>query len=127
MKTNLLPLGCLMLIAMLLIIVPFLLFSCGEKPSFEGTYLRYAIHELGREWDTIIIKGSQTDIYSVTRKWKYERVLDGKTIAPEYKLVHTTAIRLRKEAQLIEKESGLKYHLDKGTLHVGETVYQKLK
>lgn len=128
MKSNGLPIGCWILLAMVVAAVVFVLASRGPgKSFFEGAYLRYVEHEFGREWDTLLIKRSGTDAYKITRKWKYERVLDGDTIAPEYKVFHRTAVWLENERLLVEEESGLRYRLEGESLQAGETVYQKLK
>ena len=111
----------------LLIMVGIFLFSCRSKPSLEGFYLRYAEHEFGKAWDTLLIKPITADAFRVTHKWKYERVLDGKAITPEYKSFHTTVAWLGKEGLLIEEETGLRYRLKGETLAVGETLYKKVK
>lgn len=120
------PVGYCVFVA-LVVTVALAQFGCRSKPSIEGFYLRYGEHEAGKEWDTLVIKGSGTDAYHVTRKWQYERVLDGAALTPEYKVFHSTVVWLRKEGLLVEEETGLRYLLKGETLQVGETHYKKVK
>jgi hypothetical protein len=106
--------------------VVFMLFARAEKPSFEGTYLRYSEHEFGKEWDSLIIKKSIAQVYRITHKWKYERLLDGNQLSPEYKILHTSAFLQPKQRLLIEELVGCD-RLVGEVLQVGETRYQKLK
>ena len=62
----------------------------------------------------------------IERKWKYERVLDGKVIEPEYKRMVTTG--LYKNKVLEEAETGLLYSIDlkNRRINAGAIQYQKL-
>jgi hypothetical protein len=105
--------------------------ACSEvKPDpvsgfIPGTYIRYAEHEFGHEYDTLVITaiGNQ---FSIQRKWKYERVLDGQLIEPEYKKTTMTGILNR--GILTEEQTGAYYSfdLDAKCLYSGDTRYDKV-
>ena len=115
-----------------------LLVSCVgpfEKDPIQqfipGTYIRFSSHEFGTEHDTLFIRLQNESIneYLITRRWKYARVMDGKTIEPEYKILTTSAI-YNKDAKLLEEnDTGNRYSfdMDKEVLFAGTTKYQKLK
>ncbi len=80
--------------------VLFLLASCSSSESdaikefIPGTYIRFSQHEFGKEYDTLVIslQNESASHYQILRKWRYERVLDGKSIEPEYKQENSSAI-----------------------------------
>ena len=92
-------------------------------------YLRFAEHEFGSEWDTLTIQHATGDRgdFRVTRRWKYERVLDGQAISPEYK-VAASVVQAGSNG-LLQDETGLSYSYDekKKILVVGTTDYQKIE
>ncbi|HMU47883.1 MAG TPA: hypothetical protein PKC72_16040 [Chitinophagaceae bacterium] len=96
--------------------------------NIPGNYIRFSEHEFGKEYDTLIIAeiGGQ---FQITRKWKYERILDGVIQEPEYKQETSTAVYDEKDHLLHENESGNTISFDnaKGTLFIGSTKYKKLK
>jgi len=108
-----------------------LLIACngpGISIDFSGTYVRFTEHEFGREYDTIIISEFNGQ-YKVTRKWEYQRVLDGVVQEPEFKVEVTTAYYEKKFRVLHENETGNRISVDKveGVLFIGPIKYKKLK
>ena len=110
------------------------IYGCREinpdpmRELIPGTYIRFATHEYGHEYDTLIIaplKGS-ADAFTILRKWKYERVLDGKLVEPEYKKSITTAVY--DGDVLVEQETGTIYSFDvtDKVLVNGGIKYEKL-
>ncbi|HEX8316242.1 MAG TPA: hypothetical protein VF609_14670 [Flavisolibacter sp.] len=99
--------------------------------NLEGAYIRYAEHEFGKEWDTLVIKktGASRNGYHVVRRWKYERVLDSKVLTPEYKRMKTSIQFLEDEGLFVEEESGIRYSFNnnKNELLAGTTIYKKIK
>lgn len=75
-----------------LCIILMVMFSCCYHHSdYTGTYIRFAKHEFGTEYDTLCIYQQTGQRYIVERKWQYIRILDGKQLEPEYKVTRTTA------------------------------------
>src|SRR5258705_6181013 len=92
-----------------------LLCSCGllktkdEVEEFiQGVYIRCSQHEYGTEYDTIVIsvQNRSANEYHIVRMWKYERVLDGIKIEPEYKLTEASGIYYSKNKILQDTEAG---------------------
>lgn len=111
------------------------LYGCRDKPDpvqefIPGTYIRFSQHEYGNEYDTltISIQNAGADEYSIIRKWKYERIIDGEKIEPEYKRSVTTAVYDSKHKLLQEFETGNIYSFDvrEKILFNGPVKYQKL-
>jgi hypothetical protein len=126
-----------MKILLLAHIIAFMLYSCGLIKSKDqvqafipGTYIRFSEHEFGKEYDTLIItlQNSSADEYKILRKWKYERVLDGARLEPEYKRTNTSAVYISKYKLLQETETGDNYSFDLSAkcLFNGPIKYQKL-
>ena len=71
-----------------------IIYSCdlisedSKKKILPGTYIRISENEYGHEYDTIIVSliNQATSEYRITHKWKFERVIDGQQIEPEYKI-----------------------------------------
>ena len=93
-----------------------------------GTYVRFSGHEFGKEYDTLVISELK-DQYKITRKWKYERILDSAALEPEYKQKITTASYESEHKLLHENETGniLSFEPGEKVLFIGPTKYQKLK
>jgi hypothetical protein len=126
------PLLFIHLLALLLIA-----WSCQLKKGKDGfvnfipgTYIRFSQHEFGTEYDTLVIslQNSSTNEFKIIRKWKYERVLDGQPIEPEYKWVITAAIYSTENKFLRETETGDIYSFDtkEKLLFNGPIKYKKL-
>lgn len=95
-----------------------------------GTYIRFSQHEFGTEYDTLVIslQNSSAREYKIIRKWKYERILDGQPIEPEYKRATTAAIYNADNKFLRETETGDIYSFDmkENLLFNGPIKYKKL-
>ena len=105
-----------------------LLIACNgsvKSNVFPGTYVRFSEHEFGKEYDTLVITEFM-DQYKITRKWRYERVLDGVVQEPVYKVKVTSAYYEDKYRLLHENETGNKISIDKEILFVGPTKYKKI-
>lgn len=101
------------------------------KTNIPGTYIRTSQHEYGKEFDTLVVslQNSAANEFKLNRRWRYERVLDGKAIEPEYKNTTTSAIYDEASKQLKENETGDTYSFDPAskTLFAGSTKYEKMK
>jgi hypothetical protein len=96
-----------------------------------GTYIRFSEHEYGKEFDTLAIslQNETAKEYKLTRRWRYERVLDGQKIEPKYEIRTTTALFDDKGNLLTETETGESYSFDpkRSVLYAGGNAYQKIK
>lgn len=123
-------------ILMIHLLILFWIYGCREpKPDpvrefIPGTYIRFSQHEFGTEYDTLVIslQNNSANEYKIIRKWKYERVLDGQPIEPEYKRVITAAIYSIENNFLRETETGDIYSFDtkEKLLFNGPLKYKKL-
>lgn len=119
------------------LLVAFILNACSSnennaiKEFIPGTYIRSAEHEFGAEHDTVIIslQNNAANEYKLVRKWKYERVLDGKRLEPEYKNTSTSAIFNTDSKLLQETETADTYSFAPAqkAMFAGTTKYVKLK
>ena len=101
------------------------------KDFIPGTYIRSSQHEYGTEHDTVIItlQNQSADEYKIERRWKYERMLDGKPVEPEYKQTTNSGI-YNPESKILQESSTLEqytFDIKQKALFVGSTKYQKLK
>jgi hypothetical protein len=94
-----------------------------------GIYIRFSQHEFGIEHDTLVIsvQNKLADEYKIVRKWKYERMLDGIKIEPEYRRQTTTAYYNSEHRLLTEKNTGTVYSFDiaRNLLFNGPVKYKK--
>lgn len=115
-----------------------ILISCNERSENDdiqkmmtGTYTRVSQQEFGTLHDTVVISllNESANVYKVTSKWRYDRILDGKPIEPEYKTYTNSAIFNEGSKLLRDNETGYFYSFDieKNILYEGATKYQKLK
>ena len=90
-----------------------------------GTYIRFSEHEFGKEYDTLVI-ADQSGLYSIERRWKYERILDGQIFGPEYKKTVMTGVL--NEDILTEQQTGAHYSFDVSSkcLYSRDKRYYKL-
>lgn len=108
------------------------LYSCREPKVtitdlLPGSYGRFARHEFGHEYDTIVIsKGERPGTFLITRRWKYERVKEGSSAEPEYHKATTTAIYSKAAGGLQDMENGDVYLFISDALFTGTTKYKKL-
>ncbi len=121
----------LLLIHLLLVA---LIYGCrGYKDPVRefipGTYIRFSQHEFGNEYDTLVIsvQNKSANEYKILRNWKYERVLDGEKIEPEFKRSVTTGIYNSTHKLLMENETGDMYSFDvqSNLLFNGPVKYRK--
>mgnify|MGYP001412525921 CR=1 FL=1 len=128
--------GYILLIILLLLLLVMLCYSCREltrdpvREFIPGIYIRFSQHEFGHEYDTLVItpQNKSAGEYAILRKWKYERVLDGIWLEPEYKRTKTTGLYNTQHKLLRETESGSIYNFDvtEKILFNGPVKYQKL-
>jgi len=120
------------------IVIAFVFEACNSSSTrnpirefIPGTYVRFSQHEFGSEWDTltISIQNETANEYRIVRLWRYNRILDGKSIEPEYKKQTSTAVYDKDAQQLKTVATGESYSFDtkQKLLFAGNTKYQKLK
>ncbi len=117
--------------------VLFLLASCSSSESdaikefIPGTYIRFSQHEFGKEYDTLVIslQNESASHYQILRKWRYERVLDGKSIEPEYKQEKSSGIYnpAKKFLQETETLDLFTFNIEKKLLFNGTNQFTKIK
>jgi uncharacterized protein YcfL len=91
----------------------FVLFGCSSDESntikefIPGTYIRNAETEFGKAYDTLLItlQNKSASEYKIQRRWRYDRVLDGKPVAPEYKVSETSGLYDSEKKVLQETET----------------------
>ena len=107
-----------------------LLLKDDTQTFIPGTYTRTSQHEFGTEYDTLVIslQNQSANEFNIVRKWKYERVLDGERVEPEYKHQTTSGIYNARYKLLEETESGdiFSFDVKEKLLFNGSTKYQKL-
>ncbi|MDE3181917.1 MAG: hypothetical protein KGM16_00750 [Bacteroidota bacterium] len=122
---------------LLIPVAALLIIGCGlirtqdkVKDFIPGTYIRFSIHEFGKEYDTLVIslQNASANEYKIVRRWKYERMIYGKVMEPEYKIKITTAIYDMEGKVLQEAVTGKIYSIDPGKncLFNGPVKFQKL-
>ena len=122
---------------LLIPVAALLIIGCGlirtqdkVKDFIPGTYIRFSIHEFGKEYDTLVIslQNASANEYKIVRRWKYERMIYGKVMEPEYKIKVTTAIYDMEGKVLREAVTGKIYSIDPGKncLFNGPVKFQKL-
>ena len=119
------------------VIIVLVLIGCGiiqrkdeVKTFIPGTYTRFSEHEFGKEYDTLVIslQNASANEYKIVRRWKYERMIYGIVMEPEYKIKVTTAIYEVEGKVLREAVTGKIYSIDPGKncLFNGPVKFQKL-
>jgi len=108
--------------------------NTGSKKSFiPGSYVRYA--ELKHDedshtrlYDTLEIVRSGK-LYRVSRRYKAFKVLDGKTLEPEYKVRHWTGQYNDATGTLLVNERGkvISFYRESNTITMGGLVYKKIR
>ena len=100
------------------------------KEFIPGVYIRFSQHEFGTEYDTLVItlQNNSANEYKILRKWKYERLVDGQRIQPEYKRSLTSGVYNTTHKLLQENQTGDIYSFDvkQKILLNGPIKYQKL-
>ena len=99
------------------------------KVFIPGAYTRVSQHEFGTEHDTIIIRilNDFSDQYHIERRWKYQRVLDGEKLEPEYKLVKMTGYynKTRKLLRIEQTGEIISFLPEQKEILAGSVTYQK--
>lgn len=119
------------------IIVAFII-SCGTSTTDDvianfipGTYVRQSDGEFGKSYDTLVIslQSKAASQYKIVRRWRYNRVRDGKPIEPEYKITETSAVFDAQAKALQESETLelLTFDIKKKLLFNGPNQFIKIK
>jgi len=118
-------------------IVTFLIAGCTSAESdaikafIPGTYIRSGQNEFGKEYDTLVItlQSKSAKEFKIQRRWKYDRVLDGKPIEPEYKITETTGLYDGEKKTLQETETleFFTFDAEKKVLFDGTNKFKKIK
>ena len=95
-----------------------------SQASIPGTYIRYAEHEFGEEYDTLSISvlNLSAKQYKIVRRWKYERVGE----APSYQLIVSSAIWNDRFLEDMESGDLISFDSTKNCLFIGTIKYDKL-
>ncbi len=105
--------------------------SDAIKEFIPGTYIRSSQNEFGKAYDTLVIslQNNSASQYQVLRKWRYDRVLDGKPIEPEYKLTRSSGI-YDKEKKVLQETETLElftFDIERKLLFNGTNQFNKIK
>lgn len=125
-------------ISFMLMAIVFTLTGCGANNESEeilnfipGTYVRQSDGEFGKSYDTLLIslQNKPANQFKIVRRWRYDRVLDGKAIEPEYKVSETTAMFDVNSKTLQENETLEVFTFDtkKKLLFNGTNQFTKIK
>lgn len=113
-----------------------LLSGCGSSQSkfrdfIPGTYTRYSQSEFGESYDTIVItlKNESAREYKIINRWRYDRVLDGKPIASEFKVKESSGIFYPEHHFLQESQTLMLFTFDtkKNLMYCGTGSFTKIK
>ena len=115
-----------------------LFLSCGgNKESDEilnfipGTYSRESDGEFGKSYDTLVIslQNKAASQFKIQRRWRYDRVLDGKPLEPEYKITETSAVYDAETMSLKESETlqAFTFDTEKKLVFDGPNQFIKIK
>jgi len=125
----LITIGFVVVTTTVFFVYPYLKYS--TPVNLEGVYIRYSEHGFGKEWDTLALYKQEASIdrYRITRRWKYERLLDGQVLSPEYKRTESSIQYLEEERLFVEEETGIRYLYNnrRNELQAGTTIYKKIK
>ena len=120
-----------------LLIAAFVLFGCSSSESdainkfIPGIYIRNAETEFGKAYDTLVItlQNKSAKEYKIQRKWRYDRVLDGKPLPPEYKVSETSGLYDGEKKVLQETETleFFTFDVEKKMLFNGANKFTKIK
>ena len=123
---------------LMLAALPFFILSCGTNHESEeimdfipGTYARQSEGEFGKSYDTLVIslQNKTANQFKIVRRWRYDRVLDGKPIEPEYKVTETSAVFDASSKALQESETldAFTFDTKKNLLFDGPNQFIKIK
>ncbi len=118
-------------------VAAFLFVGCSSAESdaikefIPGTYIRETQTEFGKAYDTLVItlQNKSANEYKIQRRWKYDRVLDGKPQEPEYKITETSGLYDGEKNLLQETETLESFSFDtkNNLMFNGANKYTKLK
>ncbi len=119
------------------LLVLFLLAGCSSSESdaikefIPGTYIRSSQNEFGKAYDTLVIslQNKSASQYQILRKWRYDRVLDGKLIEPEYKQEKNSGI-YNPEKNVMQETETLElftFDIERNLLFHGTNQFTKIK
>ena len=125
-------------LSLLTLALSLLIAGCGTNSASDeilnfipGTYTRQSDGEFGKSYDTLIISLQNKDAsqFKIVRHWRYDRVLDGKPIEPEYKITETSGIydgtsKTLKESETLELFT---FDVKKNSLFDGPNQFTKIK
>ena len=76
----------------------------------------------------IEVKNKEDQYFTVERRWEYQRVLDGKNLIPDYKIIKNTGKYFPEHNELMVNETGECYYINfqQKTILTGSIQYQKL-
>jgi len=123
---------------LMLAALPLSILSCGTNQESEeimgfipGTYARQSEGEFGKSYDTLVIslQNKTANQFKIVRHWRYDRVLDGKPIEPEYKVTETSAVFDASSKALQESETldAFTFDTKKKLLFDGPNQFIKIK
>lgn len=123
---------------LLLLITTLLIFNCGDDRESDevlnfipGTYARQSEGEFGKSYDTLVIslQNKTANQFKIVRHWRYDRVLDGKPLEPEYKVTETSAVFDASSKALQESETldAFTFDTKKKLLFDGPNQFIKIK
>ncbi len=96
-----------------------------------GTYSRESDGEFGKSYDTLVIslQNKAANQFKIVRRWRYDRVLDGKPLEPEYKITETSADYDVESKSLKENETlqAFTFDTEKKLLFDGPNQFIKIK
>lgn len=111
--------------------------GCSNNESDEiltfipGVYTRESAGEFGKSYDTLVItmQNKAASQFKIVRRWRYDRVLDGKAIEPEYKITETSGVFDAASKSLHESETLEAFTFDakKKLLYEGANQFIKIK
>jgi hypothetical protein len=121
-----------------LITIVIIFSSCSNSKADDalvdfipGTYTRQSDGEFGKAYDTIVIslQNKISTQFKIVRYWRYNRVLDGKPLEPEYKVNETSGIYEPSTKSLKESETLelFTFDIDKKLLFDGPNKFNKIK
>jgi hypothetical protein len=121
----------------MMIFVSILFAACNSitkdevKEFIPGTYIRSSQNEFGKEYDTLVLslQSKSANEYKIQRRWRYDRVLDGKPTEPEYKITETSGLYDGEKKTLQETETleFFTFDADKKLLFNGANKFIKIK
>ena len=109
-------------------------FSCGTgaqqvRDFIPGVYVREFSHEFAFGYDTLIIRHTKANTYSIEKRSGYQRLREGKEPELVRNREQWTGLYNEREQHLMEQRRGklLTFQLEEGKLLLGASEYYKVK